>query len=138
MIGVLKAVIAWITLMLVGTNLIGFVVRGLLWIPPHIDADAPKSVRHILADEVRRYSVANIAITIFWTLLSLAYIGALYHFWNILLASAGILEMCSRLPDLLWEIRHGKRLTKGDAPSGAIYKFATTLSFICLQDNPQF
>jgi hypothetical protein len=41
MIGVLKAVIAWITLMLVGTNLIGFVVRGLLWIPPHIDADDP-------------------------------------------------------------------------------------------------
>lgn len=132
MIGVMKAVITWMLLMVASTNLIGFVVRGLFCTSPLIEGDASDTVHQVYTNKFKRLSLANTAVTIFWTLLSVTYIGALYHFWNILLAGVAILEMCSRLPDLLWEIRHGKRVTKSDAPRGPIYYLATVLTFLCL------
>ena len=64
MIDVVKTVVAWIVLTLVGTNLIGFVVRGLAWAPPPIDDGATDRVRDVLARECKRLSAVNTAMTL--------------------------------------------------------------------------
>lgn len=132
MIGILVAIGAWIVLMVVSTNLIGLVVRGLFWTPPPISGDAPDAVQQVLENEGKRLSVVNTGMTIFGLLLSVTYLGALYQFWNILLAGVAFLQMCSRFPDLLWEIRNGRRITKGDAPRGVLSYLSLILSLVCL------
>lgn len=131
MICIAKAIGAWIILMLVGTNLLGFVVRGLLWAPPPSDGPTDP-VRDLLAHESKRLVAANITMTIFSAVATLAYIGALYYFWNIALAVTAALAMISRLPDLLWEIRNGKKITRGNGPQGAVYFVATATMWLCL------
>ena len=49
------------------------------------------------------------------------YIFALYHYWNIFLATAGVVAMVSRLPGLVWEIRTGRKPTKDNRPTGFIH-----------------
>ncbi len=44
----LKAILAWVVLAFVGTNLIGFLVRGLLWARPDVDAPTAR-VAELLA-----------------------------------------------------------------------------------------
>lgn len=124
MICIAKAIGAWIILMFVGTNLLGFVVRGLLWAPPSSDGPTDR-VRELFAHESRRLGAANITMTIFSAAVTLSYIGALYYFWNIAFAVTAVLAMISRLPDLLWEIRSGKKVTRGNSPHGAVYNAAT-------------
>ena len=67
----LKAIFAWFVLGFVGTNLIGLVVRGLLWSPPVLDAPTDR-VREILHRENRRMIFGNMAMT----LLSIILTGA--------------------------------------------------------------
>jgi hypothetical protein len=131
MICVLKAVVAWIVLTFVGTNLIGSVVRGLFWAPPSTDG-LTGGVRDLLARESKRFGAVNAAMTLFWAVVTLAYLGALYHFWNIALVITAVLAMLSRVPDLLWEIRNGRKLTGGNMPRGAVYYAATAAMGLCL------
>ena len=107
MICIGKTMIAWVVLMFVGTNLLGFVTRGLAFSTPPLD-DVPTEeleLRALLEAESRRMGGANHAMTLMAVIATIAYIFALAHFWNIGLAIAGILLMASRLPDLLNEIR---------------------------------
>lgn len=131
MICVVKAAVAWIILMFVGTNLLGLVVRGFFWAPPPSEGPTDR-VRDLLAQESKRLGAANITMTLFWAAVTLAYVGALYHFWNIALAVTAVLAMLSRLPDLLWEIRNGKKITRGSSPRGAVYYAATAIMWLCL------
>jgi hypothetical protein len=81
----------WIVLMLVGTNLIRFIVSG-------------KTTMILLI-----------------ILAAAAYLLVLFYFWNIWLAVAGFVLMASRLPDLLWEIRTGESYTQQDVPKGPLH-----------------
>lgn len=111
---ILKAVIAWVILSVAGTNLLGFVVRGLLWAAPSIDPsnelsdDSP--VHELLSDFTRRMRVRNAFITFISVIATAACLYGLFYFWNILLVVAALMIMGSRLPDLLWEIREGRRI----------------------------
>ncbi len=128
----LKTVVAWVILMLVGSNLTGFIVRGLLWAPPPIDAPPDSPVHDVLSGASKRMSVGNAVITFISFVLAVAYLFALSYFWNPLLAVAGGLLIASRLPDLLWEIRTGKKVGRGSRPKGAIYIFATIILWAAL------
>jgi len=129
---ILKALAAWVILMLVGSNLIGFIVRGLLWSPPSIDAPPDSPVHEVLSGASKRMNVSNAVITFISIVLAGAYLFALYYFWNVRLAVAGGLLMASRLPDLLWEIRTGKKVGRGRRPKGAIYILATIIIWAAL------
>ena len=120
MLCILKVIVATVILMLVGTNLIGFVVRGIVWAPPSTDGPTDR-VRELLRHESRRVSVANRAMTCFAVLLAVAYLFALFYFWNIWLALAGSLIMVARIPDLLWEIRTGKKATRKNLPKSSVH-----------------
>ena len=120
-----KTLIAWAILMLLGTNLIGFIMRGLLgqwyWTPPAwVDETTDRVKRELYRREYRRVIIGNIAITIFFVVLTVGYLVALCYFWNIGLAVAATLIMALRFPDLIWEIRTGKKVTRGNLPLGSM------------------
>jgi hypothetical protein len=129
---ILKAVAAWVILMLVGSNLIGFIVRGLLWAPPPIDLPPDSPAHEFLSSESNRMSAGNVVITLISIIIAGAYLFGLFYFWDALLTVAAGLLMASRLPDLLWEIRTGKKVTKHSRPKGAIYTFTTIILWAAL------
>jgi xanthine/uracil permease len=126
---ILKVIVVGLILMLVGTNLIGFIVRGFFWIPPSVDSPT-EGVHELLSRESKRMSVANGSITFFSVVLAAAYLSALFYFWNVLLAVAGGLIMASRIPDLVWEIRTGSKVTRQSAPKGLLYILATIIQWV--------
>ena len=108
---VIKTIFAYIILLIVGQTLVGAVLRGFFWSSPPIEASTDR-VEKILTREVRRLSVANIAMTLLYFVLSVALFYTLYHFWNVGLAGSAGLLLVSRLPDQLWKIRTGDKIPK--------------------------
>lgn len=102
----LKAIAAYFVLMLIGVNLIGFVVRGFMLADTVTNNETAKEI----------YGKSSIALPIVSMLFLIGYLYALYHFFNIWVLISGIILMITRIPDLLWEIRHGKKITLRDMP----------------------
>lgn len=126
MLTILQAIIGWGIIAFIGTNLLGLIVRSLVWAPPAIEASSDR-VRELLTKESKRLTAANFGMTVFGLLLAAGYLFALYHFWNIWMAIAAALIMATRIPDLLWEIRNGTRVSPHNCPRGALYIFSTLL-----------
>ncbi len=116
-------VVAWVVMAFVGTNLLGYVVRGLLEPPPPVDAPTDRVVE-FLNRESRRMWAAGVAVTVLFLILTVAYFFSLYYFGNLGLAISAGLMMASRLPGLLHEIRTGAKITKDNMPKGVVYFFA--------------
>lgn len=131
MLCVLKAAFAWLVLTLVGINLIGYVVRG--FFPPALPTDTSEGrLKELLASEARRFHAANNVMTLVGIVLTAAYLFALYRYWNVALAIAAVLVMVSRLPDLLWEIKTGTKVTQENAPQSVIYYVGQLLWLLAL------
>ena len=128
MLCILKAIFAWVAMLLVSTNLIGFVVRGLWWTPPTVEASTDR-LRECIARDVRRMTIANAIITLLSIVVAAAYLYALFHFWNGALAAAAVLLMLARAPDLFWEIRTGRKVARSDMPKGTVYSAAPLFCF---------
>ncbi len=104
--------VAYIILLKLSINLIGLVVRGFYEKLPTITEGVSPQTVEILKKEYGIMSRGGILTTLVSIVLTIAFFYALYHFWNIGLAvTAGIFMVC-RLPDLLWEIKTGKRVSK--------------------------
>lgn len=98
---------AWLVLIFVGTNLIGMLVRGLA---------LTSEVRKLLAKGSSAFrKVANEfykpleerRTNIFAVVLLVAYLGVLFYFSNIGVVIVATLVMAARVPNLLWEMKHG-------------------------------
>ncbi len=126
LICILKALLAWLVLAFVCSNLVGFIVRGLLWTRPYVDAPTDR-VAELFAGESRRMSMANVMMTALSFLCTAALLVATYHFFGLGFLLAACAIMASRLPDLLWEIRSGEQVTSQKAPKGARYVTAQIL-----------
>ncbi len=79
-------------------------------------------VRAVLRRESSRMSLANSPMTFGGVLVTAAYLFALFHFWNTGLALAGGGILVSRLPDLMWEIRAGRK------PHGTTFRKVQSIS----------
>lgn len=118
MLCLVKAVVGWVILMLVGTNLTGFIVRGI--VPPPAAREEKNRMTHPFVQEMMdQHRRANVGVTILFAALSLVYLYALLRFWNIGVVAAAVMLMLARLPDLLWEIRTGQKVTTRFAPKGS-------------------
>ena len=115
-IGIVKTIVAWLIMKLIGINLLGYVVRGLLWSPTSMEEEVAKIEFKDMPNREPMTPTFNFAITLVAFVFTVAYFFALYHFWNIGLVAAAGLMMFSRLPDLLWEIKHGVKVTKNTGP----------------------
>jgi hypothetical protein len=118
---VLKTIIVYIAILLIGTNLIGLFVRSLAF-NPSTGIDMDEETKIMLDDAIaNRARRANRVFSVISFVLIVAYIFALYHWWNVLLAISGVVLMLCRVPDLLFEIKTGIRFTIKGRPKGPIY-----------------
>jgi len=100
-------ILGWLALMVVGMNLIGMLVRGLVLTSEvkKVIAKGDDAFKKVVAgfyrsSEERRVNVIAIVLIVI-------YLGVLLYFWNIAVVAVAILIMIARVPDLLWEMRHG-------------------------------
>ncbi len=119
---ILKSILAWAVVVLVSGNIIAFVMRGFAWKRPTSDTPSER-LAHALEIESRRWAVSNPLLTFLSAALGVAYLFALYCFWNLTLAAAAAIVMVGRLPDLLHEVRTGMRVSQSESPGGLIYYF---------------
>src|SRR3989344_778696 len=101
---------AWLVLLYASINLIGLLVRG-FFTNPEIDKMAVEGSDFIkkLANE---HQSAERKTNITALILLIAFFVALYYFWNIGVVIAALIIMAARIPDLVWEIRHGRAKIK--------------------------
>ena len=114
---ILKTVAAWLVFMLVGTNLTGWVVRGFYDPLPSVESSA---MQEIFERDLRRMRIGNVVGTLLGIIAIAAYLFGLFYVWNLLLAIAAAIPMASRIPDLIWEIRTGKKVTTRTGPKGPL------------------
>ena len=96
----------WVVLMLIGTNLLGFFSLGLMRV--------------------------SVKISLFVIVLFLIYIFLLFHFLNIGVVIAATMLIVSRIPDLIWENRHGQQISRKNMPKGPIYTLTTIIQWSSL------
>lgn len=126
MLCLFKAVVGWVVLALVGTNLLGLVVRGLVQTPKAREME-DRTTNPVLKKMIARHKRANVGVTVFFAALGLVYLYALLQFWNIGVVGAAVMLMLGRLLDLLWEIRTGQKVKLYRAPKGLRGLLATLL-----------
>ncbi len=127
MICILKALAGYLILLFVGTNLLGFIVRS--FFPPTYTNDTEI---HFLNEEIRKLKRAATITTILFSIITISYFYALYYFWNIGIVIVAAILMLSRIPDLLFEIKTGKKVTFKTMPKTAIDVLCTILFWIAL------
>ena len=123
----LKALGAYLVLMLIGINLIGIIVRGFIQSPQEDENGNP------IGENIS--SSGSIILTLLVSLITIAYLYALFHFFNIYVSIGAIMIMISRISDLLYEIKIGKKITKKDMPNrpvDTIFNIIGWLAFFVL------
>lgn len=122
-------VVAWFILMFICTNLLGFFVRGFV-----SDAELEKIAagNDVLTNDLRSSQAGSKVATVVIFLIMIAFLVVLYRFWNIVLVVGALMLLLSRLPDLIWEIRHGKKLQSVDMARPRFYLLSTALSWLSL------
>ena len=125
-IHILISVVLYFILMYLSVNLLGFLVRGLFSNP---ELDKLKSESHeFIKHEIEKSERADKWINIIALILIIAYLYLLLYFWNIGVMIVAIMFMIRRFPDLLWEIKHGKKSDK-TAPKNAWFYIGAILTF---------
>jgi len=99
--------VAWLVLILIGTNLIGMLVRGLVLTSEvsKLLAKGSPAFKKVAAEfykssEEKRTNIIALVLIV-------AFLGVLFYFWNIGVVIAAALVMIARVPDLLWEMKYG-------------------------------
>jgi len=127
MVAAVMAFVGWLILMFIGTNLIGVVMRGIF--RPSLDRFNSNPV---LASMAARANKTLTVSTIAAVVLGVAYLYALGYFWNLGVVAGAVLLIVSRIPDLVWEIQSGERVTASNGPNGSLAIVSTGLSWAAL------
>ena len=99
----------YFVLVYLSVNLLGFLVRGLF---SNLGLDRlEKEGSDFIKEQVKKSKNADKWINVLALILFIAYFYLILHFWNIGVMLVVIMIMAGRLPDLIWEIKHGRRIT---------------------------
>lgn len=123
----IKIVIGWFVLMLLGTNLIGIVVRG-FFTNPELEK-LHEEAHHFIKNEIEKYNRTDKATTLVSGIILVAYLVFLGYFWNIGVVISALMLMLSRIPDLLMEIKTGKKNAWKNAPKDFTYVATTLMTY---------
>lgn len=89
-IGIIKTILACFILTYISVNLLGYVVRGLLWSPTFMEEEVAKIVFKDMPNREPMTPTFNFVMTLVAFVFTVAWFFALYHFWNIgLVPTAG-------------------------------------------------
>lgn len=119
---IIKTIVGWILLIIAGTSLLGLIVRGIFQPFQPIGIDEPLLNRYI-----SKQKRVGILLTVFFSLTGVFYFYLLYHYVNIGVVIAQLMIMIARLPDLILEIRTGKKMKFGTKLKGPINYLVTLL-----------
>lgn len=130
----IKTILVWLMLMYIGINLIGYLVRSVV---PALSPFSPldevsESAQKIINREMQSKRRADIVLSLLFSIIMVAYLFGVYHYWNVALIAVAVLVMIGRLPDLLWEIRTGKRITKANMPKGIFSNIGILIDILTL------
>lgn len=127
---ILKALFFYMVLMYLSVNLLGLFVRGLF---PELELIRIKKegLEHIKRN-VREYQRQQIWITLIALILNIAFFYLLFRIWNIGVVIATVMIMVGKLPDLLWDIKHGKKTDPKLMKKNALYYLSTLLPLTAL------
>jgi hypothetical protein len=131
-LSVILAVVGYFILMLLATNLLGFVVRGFYPNPELEKMKKDEELSSAVKSEIKKQQGANVGVTIFFILLSFVIFYLLYRYLNIWAVVAVLLLMIGRIPDLSWEIKSGQKTTKENMQKGSIYTIASIICWLAL------
>jgi len=126
----LKALVGWLILMLVGTNLFGFFVRGVAQ-QSHMKKTV-KRVQEIAAHELRGNLRVNSVLNVLSGVVCIVYPYLLFLWCGWPVATAGLILMLARLPDLSFELRTGQKRRVANISKRPIDIFATILIWLAL------
>ena len=131
---IIQTILVWLMLTYIGINLIGHIMRSFV---PALSPMSPldgisEDAKKLFNREIQSNRRADIALCLIFSILTVAYLFAIYHYWNIALVASAVLVMISRLPDLLWEIRTGQRITKTNTPKGVFSNIGVVIGFLTL------
>lgn len=116
--------------MIISVNLLGLLIRGIFSDPKLTELNETGS--DFIKKEIEKSKSGDAFYITFTLLLNILFFIALYKYWNVgVVLVAGIL-MLSRLPDLLWELKNGRKLSMNDAnllPKNALY-YMTSFSWL--------
>jgi hypothetical protein len=118
--------ISWFALMFVSTNLTGLLFRGLF---TNAELEEIVSDNEILA---RHHRNSERKTNIIAAMLIFAFLSIIYYFWNAGLVIAVAMLMISRIPDLIWEIKSGKKLELADMKRPKLSLLTTAISWASL------
>jgi len=107
---ILTPLLFYFILMYFSVNLLGFLVRG-LFSNPEIDK-LEKEGTDFVKKQIKKNKKVDNLININAIILIVIYFYLLFHFWNIGIVIVSLMFMISRFPDLLWEIKNGRKIDK--------------------------
>jgi len=120
-----KAIVGYFIFMIVGTNLLGLIVRG--FVPYYI-----KDEHGDLVIAENKTSSKGIVLTLFFVILTIFYLIVIYRYCNLGVVLSAAILMIVRLPDLLFEMRTGEKLTAKNMPKRPIDLFCMVLGWAAL------
>lgn len=120
---ILTTIGVWFLLMFLGTNVIGFALPAIL--SSVIQTDFGHEVVNQSA------KTASTQAKVFGIAIILAYL-AIVSYWGFALVGAAVLLLIARIPDLMWEIKHGRQIQLRDMSRSPTEVIATLCSWVAL------
>ncbi|HEV2595210.1 MAG TPA: hypothetical protein VGU01_08440 [Sphingomicrobium sp.] len=120
---------AWVVLMFVTTNIVGFLVRGFFQNPEmeRLATESNPVIQGLARSQQRTQKRLNVVAFA----LMVGFLLALYQFWNVGLVIAALLMIGSRIPDLVWELTNGTKVI-GNLRKPPFWILSTLLSWASL------
>jgi hypothetical protein len=120
---IVYSILAYLIIMFISTNLIGLIVRGLILPTGNIEESS------IAQREINKYNRSSNISTLIFILIALLFIFILYSYWNIFMALAAIIIMSGRIPDLINELKSGKKFKSNNSKFQSRDYIATVLGW---------
>ena len=116
------SIIGYLPFLYITTNLTGMVVRGFFCQDTDFEDFLKKGKpRPYTKMKISMGSRVDKFTTILFSIITILFFFLLYHYLNIWAIIAALLLIFSRIPDLIWEIRNGRKVTMNDGPRGGLH-----------------
>ncbi len=127
---ILIVVVLYFFLMLLSVNLLGLFVRGLF---PQKELERVKrEAPQLITESDKEYIHKQKRTTIIALIINIIYFYLLFRIWNVGVVIAVLIIMTGRLPDLLWDIKHGKKTDPKLMKKNAMYYVSAFLPWLAL------
>jgi hypothetical protein len=118
--------------MYLSINLLGFLVRGMFTNPELDRLKQDKNTHEFIKNEIKKSQRADKWVNLTALVLNIAFFYLLFRIWNIGVVAAAIIIMAGRLPDLVWDIKHGRPTNPKLMKKNLLYYVSASLPWLAL------